>query len=88
MSEPERHSSWTFVLIVVVLLLPVAVLVAFVPIAKCPGLKEEHLVAPSGKQSEEAHRLPKCPECDGSGRVTFLKRWRYRDTEPILYDGK
>jgi hypothetical protein len=81
MADSERLASWTSLLVGFILLVAVAVLtMEFAPIATCPGLGKEFLAEVG---VEGAHRLLKCPECDGSGRVSLLKRWSYQGEDPF-----
>jgi hypothetical protein len=67
-------------------------IVAFVRIAPCPDVHETFSAVsavPLKEVSDETlkklvNALLGCPTCDGTGKVTFLKRWFYRG-EGILH---
>jgi hypothetical protein len=84
MSEPERRSSWTFLLVGLVLLVTLAALViAFVPLTSCSDcqlLRETNRVSPRRPRSLEDSP---CTRCNDTGEITLLNNWlKSRDPFP------
>lgn len=77
-----RASSVNFWLVGLVVLVTLAtVVIAFVPIAECPGCKGTGTVyvVPPGSVDWEVEKP--CPRCSAKGKTTFLKAWTPRTTE-------
>ena len=76
MSEPERRSSWTFLLVGFILLVViVSVVIVFAPVAACPDClgtgKVDHLTDKWG----DGYRT--CFYCKGKARMTLLDKWKW-----------
>ena len=74
MSEPERRTSWTVVLVGLILLL-VAMTMALSPFVECPLIPVEIHLAKKGADPAMIHSEHSCEMCGGRGRISYLKLW-------------
>ncbi len=82
MSEPDRRSSWTFLLVGLALLVVVpAVVIGFVPIAECPNCNGKGEIQYHMSFGGEAMPILSCRPCAGRGKLSLFKKWTYRTAE-------
>jgi hypothetical protein len=81
MSDPQRRSLWTFLLVGLVVLLGLATPFIFlVPIAWCPDCAEPQTGNTShfGCIDNLLEVLEPCPRCRDTRKVTLVNKWSLR----------